>query len=66
MTKNRCCCKNKHFENVDVTSSGSTQKKYFTRCTKCGLVVAVYGCESKLQMLINTINRILRWGKLLM
>lgn len=47
MNNNKCCCENRIFENVDITPAGSPQRKYFTRCTNCGLVVATYGSDNK-------------------
>jgi hypothetical protein len=40
----KCVCGNKCFENVDVTPSGAKDKRYFTRCKQCGLVISTYGC----------------------
>lgn len=66
MTKNACCCcGSTHFENIDVTPVGNIQKRYFTRCTKCGLVIATYGCESHVEgsnsNCLRTVRRILRY-----
>lgn len=40
--KNKCRCGSLVFENVDITSANSSEKRYFTRCRKCGLVVRSY------------------------
>lgn len=40
MGKKKCRCGGKLFETIDITPCGMTEKQYFTRCVKCGLVVA--------------------------
>ena len=47
MLRNKCSCGSNQFEDVDITPVGVTDKRYFTRCKQCGLVVAVYGCDRK-------------------
>lgn len=44
---NKCSCGSKHFEDVDITPVGVSNKRYFTRCKQCGLVIAVYGGDQK-------------------
>lgn len=41
----KCSCGSNCFEDVDVTPVGINEKRYFTRCTKCGLVVFTQGCS---------------------
>jgi len=47
MVINKCSCGSKHFEDVDVTPVGASNRRYFTRCKQCGLVIAVYGDDQK-------------------
>ncbi|SDD39556.1 hypothetical protein SPACI_028340 [Sporomusa acidovorans DSM 3132] len=49
MALNRCSCGSKFFENVDVTPAGVKEKRYFTRCKQCGLVIAAHGCRARRQ-----------------
>ncbi|MBP2630764.1 MAG: hypothetical protein H6Q70_1392 [Firmicutes bacterium] len=44
---NKCSCGSKHFEDVDVTPVGASNRRYFTRCKQCGLVIAVFGDDQK-------------------
>jgi hypothetical protein len=37
--KSKCRCGNSIFETVDITPVGMVEKKTFTRCSKCGLVI---------------------------
>jgi hypothetical protein len=37
--KSECRCGSTTFETVDITPVGVVDKRYFTRCSKCGLVV---------------------------
>lgn len=39
MGESKCRCGNTTFETVDVTPVGVVDRKEFTRCSKCGLVV---------------------------
>lgn len=41
----KCSCGSHSFEDVDVTPGGYREKRYFTRCKRCGLVVATVGCS---------------------
>jgi len=38
--KNKCYCGSTMFEKVDITPVGMMDKKYFTRCPQCGLVIS--------------------------
>jgi hypothetical protein len=38
--RSNCRCGSATFETVDITPFGMVDKKYFTRCSKCGLVIA--------------------------
>lgn len=40
MGKNKCYCGSTLFEKVDITPVGMIEKKFFTRCTQCGLVIS--------------------------
>lgn len=44
LTENECLCGSKCFEDIDVTPEGIEQRRYFTRCVKCGLVISTHGC----------------------
>lgn len=39
MGRSKCRCGNTTFETVDITPVGMVDKRFFTRCSKCGLVV---------------------------
>ncbi|GMA98353.1 hypothetical protein [Pelosinus sp. IPA-1] len=39
MSKSKCRCGSTIFETVDITPFGMEDKRFFTRCSKCGLVV---------------------------
>lgn len=39
MGKSKCRCGNTAFETVDITPVGMVDKRFFTRCSKCGLVI---------------------------
>lgn len=41
----KCSCGSQYFEDIDVTPGGYQEKRYFTRCKQCGLVVAAVGCS---------------------
>lgn len=58
---NKCPCGSKYFEDVDVTPVGASNRRYFTRCKRCGLVIAVYGGDQKetyYDWLSNLLSRI--------
>jgi hypothetical protein len=38
--RSNCRCGSTKFEKVDITPVGMVDKKFFTRCSKCGLVIA--------------------------
>lgn len=46
MGKSRCRCGGNKYETVDITPVGLADKRCFTRCSRCGLVVAVSNCQS--------------------
>lgn len=35
----KCRCGGQSFEDIDITPPGVSEKRYFTRCQACGLVV---------------------------
>lgn len=37
--KSKCRCGSTTFETVDITPAGMADKKVFTRCSQCGLVI---------------------------
>jgi hypothetical protein len=37
--KSKCRCGNSIFETVDITPVGMVEKRFFTRCSKCGFVI---------------------------
>ena len=55
--KNKCQCGGSAFENVDITSAGSPQKRYFTRCRKCGLVVRSYQSD-RIPAVLQALKRV--------
>lgn len=47
MFRSKCSCGSSQFEDVDVTPVGVQDRRYFTRCKHCGLVIDVHGCAPK-------------------
>ena len=40
MGRSKCRCGSFVFETVDITPVGMVDRRFFTRCSKCGLVIA--------------------------
>lgn len=62
---NKCSCGSKYFEDVDVTPVGASNRRYFTRCKQCGLVIAVYGGDQKETYYDRASNLLSKIGKVL-
>lgn len=55
MITKKCNCGTEFLENIDITPVRSNNRILFTRCSKCGLVVATHGYLQKTrnQTLLN-------------
>jgi len=60
----KCSCGSKQYEEVDITPAGVQEKRSFTRCKRCGLVVAGQGNwpEEEETGLVSHWARVLRDG----
>jgi len=47
MSRSKCRCGSTIFETVDITPFGMAEKRFFTRCCKCGFVVVGYNEPSE-------------------